>query len=32
MAAGMQALAHTTEDQREANTAFREKRPPKFQG
>jgi enoyl-CoA hydratase/carnithine racemase len=32
MAAGMQALAHTTEDQREANTAFREKRPPKFRG
>ncbi len=30
MASGMQAIAHTSDDQREANTAFREKRKPVF--
>lgn len=32
MAASFQALAHSTEDQREAVTAFREKRSPRFTG
>jgi enoyl-CoA hydratase/carnithine racemase len=31
-AAAYQALAHTTADQREAMTAFKEKRPPRFIG
>ena len=31
-AAAFQALAHTTADQREAITAFKEKRPPRFVG
>lgn len=31
-AAAHQALAHTTEDSREAIAAFREKRPPRFRG
>lgn len=32
MAAGFQALAHTTHDHREAILAFKEKRPPVFSG
>jgi 1,4-dihydroxy-2-naphthoyl-CoA synthase len=28
----MQALAHTTSDNKEAMTAFVEKRPPQFKG
>jgi len=32
LSASMQALAHTTEDQREAVRAFREKRSPRFSG
>jgi enoyl-CoA hydratase/carnithine racemase len=31
-AAALQALAHSTEDQREALAAFRESRPPRFSG
>lgn len=32
LAAGFQALAHSTDDQREAVAAFRDKRPPAFRG